>query len=223
MELRARLFLTPPNNPLPNLRGAQLAHPSMTTRNCHPPSRHQVTRQVSPSKALSVISNYLLAAGTDASRHPNALFTKAGMTTPSSGTHQFGLVLHNLKRVEASLRGERLIADLILDSNGEVESHGLQLGAQGLLHDSRNSFAGNTEGWQEKAEFEREQDIHQGEIGGRDNAAGAHADWIGAPNVRIEGAKSATEKGARRKRKEKRLQERRNVQAKKQAKDQSKD
>ena len=196
----------------------------MTTRNCHPPSRHQITRQVSPSKALSVISNYLLAAGTDASRHPNALFTKAGMTTPSSGTHQFGLVLHNLKRVEASLRGERLIADLILYGNGEVESHGPQLGTQGLLRDNRNSFAGNTEGWQEKAEFEREQDIEQGEIGERDDAAGAHPDWIGAPNVRIEGAKSAAEKDSRRKKKkEKRLQGRRNAQAEKQAKDQSKD
>ena len=196
----------------------------MTTRNCHPPSRHHVTRQVSPSKALSAVSNYLLTAGTDASRHPNALFMKAGMTTPSSGTHQFGLVLHNLKRVEAGLRGERLIADLVLDGNGEVESHGLQLGAQDLLRDDRNSFAGNTEGWQEKAEFEREQDIEQGDIGERDNAAGAHADWAGAPNVRIEGVKSTVEKDARKKeKKEKRLQERRNVQAEKQPRNQPKD
>ena len=196
----------------------------MTTRNCHPPSRHHVTRQVSSPKALSVISDYLLAAGTDASRHPNALFTKAGVTTPSSGTHQFGLILHNLKRVEAGLRGERLIADLILDGNGEVESHGLQSGAQDLFRDGSNNLAGNTEGWQEKAEFEREQDIEQGEIGESDNAAGAHDDWIGAPNVRIEGVKSAIEKDARRKRKmERRLQERRNAQTEKQAGDEPKD
>ena len=137
------------------------------------------------------------------------------MTTPSSGTHQFGLVLHNLKRVEAGLKGERLVADLILDGNGKVELHGLQLGAQDLLRDGIDSFAGNREGWQEKAEFEREQDIEQEEIGERDIAAGAQDDWIGAPNVRIEGAKSAAEKEARRNRKkEKRLQERKAVQAK---------
>ena len=195
----------------------------MTTRNCYPPSRHHDTKKVSPSKALSVISSYLLAAGTDASRHPNALFTKAGMTTPSSGAHQFGLVLHNLKRVEAGLRGERLIADLILDGHGEVESHALQWEAQDLLRDRSDSFPGNTEGWQEKADFEREQGIEQGEVGERDNAAGAQDVWIGVPNVRIEGAKSAAEKDARRKRKKgKRLQERRNIQAEKQARDQPK-
>ena len=123
----------------------------------------------------------------------------------------------------AGLKGQRLIADLILDGNGNVESHGLQLGAQDLLRDGSDSFGGNTEGWQEKAEFEREQDIEQGEIGERDTAAGAQDDWVGAPNVRIEGIKSAAEKDARKKRKkEKRQQERRNAQAEKQAKDQPK-
>lgn len=189
----------------------------MATYNCHPPFRHYATRQIASSRALSLLSQYLAAAGSDASFHPNALLTEAGPVTPSSGTHQMGLVLHNLQRVEAGLRGEQLTTELAWDHHIEGEPNGTDLGPQGLVHGANDSLATNHDGWQDKAEFDREQDIEQGEMGDKDNLVGDQGDGIRVPNVWVEGTKSATEKDARkRKKKERRLQDRRAVLAKQQ-------
>ena len=102
----------------------------MATYNCFPPHRHHTSQRIVPSKALSLLSDYLAAASTDASLHPNALLTEAGPITPASGTHEMGLVLHNLKRVEAGLKGERLAADLTMGEDGEGELMATELPAQ---------------------------------------------------------------------------------------------
>ena len=187
----------------------------MATYNCHPPFRHHATRQIASSKALSLLSQYLAAAGSDASFHPNALLTEAGPVTPSPGTHQMGLVLHNVQRVEAGLKGEQLTTELAWDEHAEGEPSGTELASQDLFRGANHSLATNHDGWQDKAEFDREQDIDQGEMGDRDNLVGYQGDGVRIPNVWVEGTKSATEKDARkRKKKERRLQDRRAVLAK---------
>lgn len=189
----------------------------MATYNCHPPFRHYATRRIASSRALSLLSQYLSAAGSDASLHPNALLTEAGPVTPSSGTHQMGLVLHNLQRVEAGLKGEQLTTELDWDDHGGVEHNGIDLESQSLIRETNDSLATNYDEWQDKAEFDREQDIEQGEMGDRDNLVGDQGDGVKVPNVWVEGTKSVIEKDARkRKKKERRLQDRRAVLAKQQ-------
>lgn len=136
----------------------------------YPPHVHHTTTRISPSTALAFLSAYLSAATTDASLHPNALLTESGPVTPSSGSNT-GLVLHNLKRVEDGLNGEHLAADLtFMGFGGEGPSEllvgGVERVTEGIVGGEED------EGWQDKEEFEREQEITQGEIGERGNGIG---------------------------------------------------
>lgn len=127
-----------------------------------------------------------------------------------------GLVLHNLKRVEAGLKGERLAADLTVGEDGEGEFLTTELPAQGPSEGKNDGAATDNNGWQDKAEFEREQGIEQGEVGERNKAVGGRADGISVPKVGVEGAKVDLDKEARkRKKKERRLQVRKESTAKK--------
>jgi len=82
-----------------------------------------------------------------------------------------GLVLHNLRRVEAGLRGERLAPDPEPESDDRV--------LDGLIEESGAKLQGNSwkrklndveEGWQDLEEFQREQGgVEVGEIGDRSN------------------------------------------------------
>ena len=80
-----------------------------------PPHRIHSTSRVSPTEALSLITAYLEKAETDTSLHPNAVLTDAGPTVPYSGVST-GLVMHNLKRLQAGLRGEHIAADIEADN-----------------------------------------------------------------------------------------------------------
>ncbi|KAL6716463.1 hypothetical protein ACLMJK_006030 [Lecanora helva] len=159
--------------------------------NCYPPIRHHSTKRISTSDALSLLSAYLDSASTDPSLHPNALLTENGPITPSAGPNT-GLVLHNLRRVEAGLKGEHLGADLTFEKYGGEGLPGLKDG---------NTVPGATEvpiggvsdggrdtesGWQDKEEFEREQDVVEGEIGKRDNAINGE-DYNSIPKVKSGG------------------------------------
>ena len=187
----------------------------MATYICHPPHRHHATRQVVPSEALSLLSAYLTAASTDASMHPNVLLTEAGPITPALGTHQLGLVLHNLKRVEAGLKGERLATDMAPGENGKGQGLISEGGSREPLDEEIKSAGIDTNGWQDKAEFEREQGIEQGEIGERSNASRNHVNGSTVPVVGFHGPKSDLDKDARKQRKKvRRLQDRKAAQAK---------
>lgn len=159
---------------------------------CYPPIHHNRTEHITTSAALSSLSAYLEATTTDPSLHPNALLTEGGPTTQSLGAN-VGLVLHNLKRVEAGLKGEHLGADLTFEN----------FGGQGLPDlMGEDAIAGATEKpigemerqgqtlegeWQEKEEFERQQEMVQGEIGERDNApsGGFNQDNGRTPRVKV--------------------------------------
>ena len=141
-----------------------------------PPHQHHATRRVSPSEAVTLLSTYLHQAITDPSLHPNALLTEDGPITPSTGSTT-GLILHNLERLEAGLRGERLATEQASltrgDINGQSNMNGIidhpdSKGVEGRIDEEGERVMGMD--WQDRGEFEREQDIVQGEIGLRDNA-----------------------------------------------------
>jgi len=133
-----------------------------------------------------------------------------------------GLILHNLKRVEAGLRGEQLGADLTFKKfggQGLPELMPTENGFQELTNEGVGEVPSSSEdvgeGWQDKMEFEREQEVVQGEIGKRDNAADGGRDTRNVPTV--EPTKTTADKEKRKKRKkQRRLDWRRNGEVKKQ-------
>lgn len=132
----------------------------------YPPTTHHTTTPLSPARALTLLTAYLSAATTNASLHPNALLTETGPIAQSSGSNT-GLVLHNLKRVEAGLRGEHLAADLTFKEFGRDGLPDLMTdgGLEGVRTGGKEGTEEKT--WQDKGEFEREQDVVQGELGPR--------------------------------------------------------
>lgn len=77
-----------------------------------PPHRHlRPSQAISPSTALSHISDYLTSADTTPHLHPDCIFTEAGPAFSTNASAD-GLVLHQLRRVQAGLRGEHLAAEV---------------------------------------------------------------------------------------------------------------
>lgn len=194
----------------------------MTSHVVLPPHHHHIVKCISPARALSLLSTYLESAAIEPSHHPNALLTAGGPTTPATDVGNVGLVLHNLKRVQASLRGEQLGANLTF---GKYGGQGLprlmhtQDGFVNILSKDGTEVAGDTNGgeelWQDRTEFDRQQEIVQGEIGERDNAARKRHDALTVP--RVEATKTIADKDVRKKRKkERRQQERKEAEIKKQ-------
>ncbi|MCJ1366331.1 hypothetical protein MMC16_005459 [Acarospora aff. strigata] len=195
----------------------------MSTIQSLPPAVHHSTRPVSPTTALSLLSTYIASAATDASLQPNALLTERGPISSTSGSST-GLTIHNLKRVEAGLRGEHLGADLSFAKFGGEGLPDLQVGVNGVVGggdvevngeggEGREGEGGGAgeDGWQDLRVYEREQEITDGEVGARDTGLG---DSEGVPMVKE--SKSIHNKVSRKARKiERRKKERRDFSEKK--------
>ncbi|KAI9841208.1 MAG: hypothetical protein M1837_000935 [Sclerophora amabilis] len=82
--------------------------PPRVTHSCCP---------ILPSTALDLLQAFLVDAESSPHLHPDALLTEGGPQRSSAGE---GLILHNLRRVEAGLRGERLGKDLSDFNTDEV-------------------------------------------------------------------------------------------------------
>ncbi|KAL8701419.1 MAG: hypothetical protein Q9224_000517 [Gallowayella concinna] len=186
---------------------------------------HHSSQRILPSRALELLAAFLEATTTDTSLHPNALLTEDGPINASSGST--GLVLHNLKRVEAGLRGEHLAADLTFkDYGGEglpsLMSHGIS--TSGVENDRANGMDQHAHlDWQDKEEYEREQAIEHGELGSRNTAIADPgldnpSNEVGeVPAVQqAEGATKVDKLDRKRKKKEKRDQTKRRTEAQRQ-------
>lgn len=132
----------------------------MATAN--PPLRKHTTRRIPRSAALNLISSYLLASKTNPSLHPDALLTESGPLA----SYTDGLTLHNLRRIEAGLRGDNLGADLTFSKFGGQGLPNLQARAPGPISGTGRRGGANgekgtagEEGWQDREEFEREQEV----------------------------------------------------------------
>ncbi|KAF2842770.1 hypothetical protein M501DRAFT_913721, partial [Patellaria atrata CBS 101060] len=71
----------------------------------------QLTTAVPPSRALELLQSYLAASTKAPHLHPDSTFTPSGLKYPLASGAAGGIVLHNLRRVEAGLRGEHLEPD----------------------------------------------------------------------------------------------------------------
>ncbi|MCJ1441707.1 MAG: hypothetical protein MMC23_002199 [Stictis urceolatum] len=170
-----------------------------------PPQRIHSSRTIAQSEALDFVTDYLEAAVDDASLHPNALLTESGPISSTQGAN-LGLVLHNLKRFQAGLRGEHLEAELDL-TNLQEDALPDSVNEEGPSGQASTTADVNGD-WQDKEEFEREQEEEQGEIGQQISATQETLPGATKSSQSIE--LNALDKEARKKRKkEKRLQEKR--------------
>ena len=201
----------------------------MTSYNAYPPHYLHSSSPVSQETALSLLSSYLKATTTDASLHPNALLTETGPISATSGSNT-GLVLHNLRRVEAGLRGEHLGADLALvqfaqpglpdaDTGMEVNVNGPGTTRAIDLENQGPEPGMGQQGWQDKSEFEREQEDTVEDIGERTQAVAlSSGEDEDVPRVKRTG--TTGDRAARKqKKKERRKKERQEASARKELKE----
>ena len=71
---------------------------------------HEPVRYLSAEETASHISSYLSHATKNPYLHPDAIFSAGGLQFGNYGGSAGGLVLHQLRRVEKGLRGERIAA-----------------------------------------------------------------------------------------------------------------
>lgn len=223
---------------------------SSTAFSAYPPHRHRHTTHILPSTAVSLLSAYLVASTQDASLHPNALLSesgpKAAASTSSSKSRgagagsRGGLVLHNLRRVEAGLRGEYLGAGAEVgfrrgllegeNEGGEDDERRLSTSLRnGGVREANTAAAASTRGgleegegefeWQDREEFEREQVVVGGgalgekemEVERRDR----EVDEVEVPRVK-ETKSSGDKEERKRRKKEKRKKEKKEAEIKRQ-------
>lgn len=162
-----------------------------------PPHRTHGVQPVSPAQALTLLSRFLSAAETQPWLHPDALLSERG--PQFSGAASGGLIMHNLRRVEAGLRGERMGADISFEEedglNGEEETRagdagqvmeGVVLGGEergvGGSRPREMSAGEAAEGeegaeqqeeergnWVDMGTYQRHQDFTEGDLGKTDN------------------------------------------------------
>lgn len=128
-----------------------------------PPLRSQPSRPIPADSALTHLSNYIAAANTTAHLLPNATLQTTGPV--AQGNASSNLTMQHLGRVEAGLRGEWLAP--VLDFGEQGESFVDTAPAEGGQHKKFDDDAEaggpemGTEGWQDLAEYQREQSIEE--------------------------------------------------------------
>lgn len=137
-----------------------------------PPIHSPKSVPVSPSIALQRLQAYLEATNSNPSLLPNATLQPDGPKAQSESSSN--LVIHNLKRVEAGLRGEWLAPSLDLEGEGMAGVVGAVPIVGGEAMDTTEE--GNGEGWQDLEEYQREQSIEGGEIEPRQTGIGQEGD-----------------------------------------------
>jgi hypothetical protein len=126
-----------------------------------PPHRAIPSVPISQDIALKFLSSYLEATKTSPHLLPNARLESSG---PTAGSSASSVTIHNLKRVEAGLRGEWLAPTLDLEEGKVTVAEGMDDGTNKGQYVNEEAEG---EGWMDLDEYQREQSIEGGEIGER--------------------------------------------------------
>ena len=121
------------------------------------PQRLHSTRRVSLSEAQILISEFLEKSESAPYLHPNALITDQGPVLPFNG-QDGGVVMQNLRRIEAGLRGEQLAADDIIHEPMVNGTKAVAIEPDVTTgRDEKDDTAMNQD-WQNLSEYEQEQE-----------------------------------------------------------------
>ncbi|KAI9735779.1 MAG: hypothetical protein M1818_006388 [Claussenomyces sp. TS43310] len=169
-----------------------------------PPHRSRASRPISSAAALAILQPYLADSAAHAHLQPNATLHATGPAVQEAASN---LIMDNLRRVEAGLRGEWLAPRLELEGAGAAEAGGREeevdpfADAVGADAEAARKAA-QREGWQDLAEYQREQSYVEGEIGPRDTALVQEEGHPGLLDVNV--PTETDNKEARKKRKQER-------------------
>jgi len=145
-----------------------------TTATAFPPLHSHPSRSISASTALTHLQSYLSLVPTTPYLLPNAKLNANG---PSAQSTSYSVILHNLQRVEAGLRGEWLAP--VLDLEEEMGGAGVAaLEKDGVVNREDQE---DEEGWQELEEYQREQSIEVGDLGRRETGVAPEDEDAGQP------------------------------------------
>ncbi|KAF1950740.1 hypothetical protein CC80DRAFT_225871 [Byssothecium circinans] len=136
-----------------------------------PPHRHISSKPISRANASKLLEKYLANSEAHPHLHPDALITPTGVTFSSHGGPIGGVVMHNLRRVAAGLRGEYLEPEATPEPEEQDGGAAYQKGRKGKRKAADADVTGGAqEEWQNMSEFEREEgQVEVGEVGDRTN------------------------------------------------------
>lgn len=78
---------------------------------CPPPSRTHTTTSVPPTEAQTQLATFLTRTIKQPHLHPDSILSSSGISFSATAGPNGGLALHHLRRIEAGLRGESLVAE----------------------------------------------------------------------------------------------------------------
>jgi hypothetical protein len=144
-----------------------------------------------------MLETYITNSESHPHLHPDALVTPTGVAFSSNGGPMGSVVMHNLRRVAAGLRGEYLEPEKTPEPEEDENVDGF--GAGKKFNKERKGFTTlREEDWQDKAVYEQEQGgIEVGEIGDRMNFV-----QEGGEEPEVQVSAGAEETGAKKRKKE---------------------
>lgn len=137
-----------------------------------PPHRFISSQPISISEASSILQTYITHSEAHPHLHPDALITPTGVTFSSHGGPTGGVVMHNLRRIAAGLRGEYLEPEPTPEPE-EVEGEADKAWKGNKGKGKKTTFTDAEVGvveveWQDKEAYEREQgEMEIGDVGER--------------------------------------------------------
>lgn len=160
-----------------------------------PPHRLISSTPVDVATGAAMLDTYITNSEAHPHLHPDALITPTGVTFSSHGGPAGGVVMHNLRRVLAGLRGEFLEPEPTPEPEEQGDRDQSWKGKN-----KKTSFVDETAlEWQDKAVYEQEQgEVEVGEIFDRSNVV---AEGGEEPVVEVTGGKRAGEAQSKEERK----------------------
>ncbi|KAI7409305.1 hypothetical protein KC332_g7070 [Hortaea werneckii] len=179
----------------------------MVPRASDPPTRHHpaLTKSLKPAAADTKLACFLEKTQTQPYLHPDAQLSLAGITYSAQSGPTGGLAIHHLKRIDAGLKGENLVAETADElamfggeaalPEGDDSKLDATIGAKsnekkkGVLKRKRSTeevgkwaeqsseaafgeaqAGAAAEDWQDREEYEQNQQPLEGEVGEREGA-----------------------------------------------------
>jgi hypothetical protein len=132
-----------------------------------PPSRHISSQPVTLATASRILETYITHSESHAHLHPDSTITPEGITFSSKGGAEGNVVMHNLRRIAAGLRGEYMAPEMTPEPDDNDEDAAFDK----RPNKKRKSFTSAlNDDWQDKAEYEREEGVYEvGDVGVRSN------------------------------------------------------
>lgn len=157
-----------------------------------PPHRLIASKPITTADASTLLQTYITHSEAHPHLHPDALITPTGVAFSSHGGPMGGVVMHNLRRIAAGLRGEYLEPEPTPEPEEEGGAEGEKAWKGKKGQGTKTTFTDAEAGavqieWQDKEAYEREQgEVEIGEVGERTNIV---QDGGEEPEVEVTGEK----------------------------------